>query len=109
MDSSPPPIQNQGSTCPNCGAFRPAGQMYCANCGYGMSVQPAANSGLQVLWTVLFVIIGLPAGCLGGCFLLVGVNAPTNSDDWGFWLLTLGAFALFVGLLTLMIRSYKRR
>lgn len=105
----PPPIQNEGTPCPNCGSFRPANQTYCANCGYGMVHQQPSNTGLQVLWIVLFILIGLPAGCLGGCFLLVGLGSPSSTNDITFWMFVAAGLGVFILLLWLMIRSFRKK
>lgn len=112
MNSTPPPVQDQGSYCPNCGAYRPGNQAYCANCGYGRPVNiPQPTNNMFILWLVLFIIIGLPAGCLGGCFLLLGASSgyPVNRADIGFWALTFGGVAIFIGLLVATIMSARKR
>jgi hypothetical protein len=113
MSNPIPPPLNEGSNCPNCGAFRPAGQTYCANCGYGQP-RPASGGGnpLLPLWIVLFVIIGLPAGCLGGCFLLMTGTAGYSSSRVDFvvpLLIGLAGVAIFVGLLVALIKSARKK
>lgn len=113
MSNPIPPPLNEGSNCPNCGAFRPAGQVYCANCGYGQpQAAKGAGSPYLALWIVLFVIIGLPAGCLGGCFLILGASEgyPANSSDrFGMVALGLLGVAAFIGLLWAIIASAKKK
>lgn len=108
MSSVPPPVQQSNDRCPNCGAYRPVGQGYCANCGWGKPVG-AANSGAQIVWIVLFIVIGLPSACLGGCLLLIGMSSPPNSEDWAFWLIMLAAIGVAVGLLVAMIMAFRKR
>ncbi len=109
MSSAPPPIQNPNERCPNCGAYLPGSLAYCANCGYGRpAARPGANTA-QLIWVLLFILVGLPAGCLGGCFLLIGLSAPTSANDWSFWLLTLFAVAVFISLLAMLIVSSRRK
>ncbi|MBC8066205.1 MAG: hypothetical protein H7Y17_15340 [Chlorobia bacterium] len=108
MSSIPPPVQDRGSQCPNCGSFRPAGQVYCANCGYGRPTHAQASSNTaQIVWIVLFILIGLPAGCLGGCFLVLG--GGFGGTDVSFWLLTMGSLVVFLGLLVMLILSFRKR
>lgn len=108
MSAVPPPVQNSGERCPNCGAYRPPTQAYCANCGYGRPITPAASS-THIVWIVLFIVIGLPSGCLGSCLLLLGMSSPMNPDDWPFWLIVFGTFVVAIGLMIAMIVSLKRR
>ena len=124
MDSLPPTIQ-----CPNCGATRPAGIPVCSNCGHGKGrmakacpkcqnpIEPGANNcwkcgntNLQrspsfTLWLVLFIVLGVPAGCLGGCFLLMGSESTGPTP----FLMGLIGAAAFVGFLVMLIRSSKSR
>ncbi|MFI5387743.1 MAG: zinc ribbon domain-containing protein [Fimbriimonadales bacterium] len=114
-------------TCPNCGANRPAGIAMCSNCGHGRPGRsstcprcrtPVAsgetvcrNCGARVtvrsstpaIWIVLFILIGAPAGCLGGCFLLMasGGGAP----DGSLFGLALLALAVFGFLLWMLVRK----
>lgn len=110
MSSTPPPIQPPENHCPRCGAFIPAEQSYCANCGYGMPTgKRSGSNAAQVVWIVLFILIGLPAGCVGGCFVVLLGNAPSSSQDLPIWLLALAGVGVFVGLLTLMILSFRKK
>lgn len=90
-------------TCPNCGAQRPAGIPYCSNCGYGMPGRGPTRPS-PVVWIILFVLIGLPAGCLGGCFLLL--SSGGSEVSWA--LLGLAGIAVFVLLLVMLIRKSRR-
>ena len=107
----PPPVQEPGSRCPNCGAYLPGQQSYCANCGFGRpAVGPRQNNTAQIVWVVLFILIGLPSLCMGGCFLLMGTTAGANGHlDPTFWFWTLLALGVFVGLLIMVIRSSRRK
>jgi hypothetical protein len=107
MSTAPPPIQNPSDRCPNCGAYRPVTQAYCANCGFGKP--SGSNNTAQIVWIVLFILIGLPAGCFGSCLLLIGMSMPPNADDWSFWLLTLGSVGVAIALLVMMIVSLRKR
>jgi hypothetical protein len=106
MSSTPPPVQDQGSSCPNCNAFRPGGQIYCANCGFGRPAQASSSSNIaQIVWIVLFILIGLPSGCLGGCFLILTMGSPRTGTDFSILLFSFGALVVFIGLLAMVIRS----
>ena len=121
---------NSGTViCPNCGAARPAGIQACSNCGFGAKRAGAQcpNCGEQnakgarvcsrcgkslnrsrsiLLWALLFAIIGVPAGCMGGCFFVVGTNSPgIVNGTIGLGLL---GVLIFVGLLVMLIRSARR-
>jgi hypothetical protein len=102
MSQLPPVV-----ACPNCGATIPHGSNYCASCGYGAPAPPARKN-LNVLWLVLFVIVGIPAGCLGGCFMLIA-GGPANIPNWQPLLVGLAGVGVFVLLLTLLVRSNVRK
>ena len=103
-----PPVQDQGPRCPNCGAYRPTDEAYCANCGYGRPVDQDRARGVQTaIWIVLFIIFGIPAGCLGGCFLVLFGNAP-GGDATG-WVIGLGGLLIFGLLLWALLASARKR
>src|SRR5512138_1446113 len=107
--SNAPPVQEPGPTCPRCGAYRPTDQAYCANCGFGRPVDQDRARGAQLaIWIVLFVIFGIPAGCLGGCFLVLGVGTG-QSADWVTALVTFGGLAVFGLLLWAVIASARKK
>lgn len=118
--------ENQTVACPNCGSLRPASIPTCSNCGYGRlgprlicphcyaqnppgakvcinCYRPLKRSASLAVWILLFVIVGLPGGCLGGCFLLLG----GGTDDTTIGLGLLGLL-IFFGLLVMLVRSAKR-
>jgi len=108
--SNAPPVQEPGSICPNCGAYRPTDQAYCANCGFGRPVDQDRARGVQTaIWIVLFIIFGIPAGCLGGCFLMLGMGTSGMGADPMAWGITLGGLAVFALLLWAVIASARRR
>lgn len=108
--SNAPPIQDPGSNCPHCGAYRPTDQAYCANCGYGRPVgADRSRSATFAIWIVLFVILGIPAGCVGGCFLMLGMGTAGMGSDPALWGFVLGGLAVFGLLLWAVIASAKRR
>lgn len=98
MTSEPP----QTITCPNCGASRPKDIPFCSNCGFtGVPVKKKP----VLLWVLLFAFIGAPAGCLGGCFLLMsGGGMSNNLGGLGIGILGL---VIFVSFLWMLIRSGK--
>jgi len=61
-----------------------------------------------VLWLVLFIVIGLPSACVGSCFLMMTTGSSAHID-WTFPLIGVGGILLFVGLLVLMIQSFRKR
>ncbi|MBN9503806.1 MAG: hypothetical protein BGO01_08225 [Armatimonadetes bacterium 55-13] len=107
MSSTPPPVQTPGSPCPNCGAYRPSSQIYCAACGYRGDGQGATRQ-TPIVWIVLFIIFGLPAGCLGGCFLALS-GVPNQQDSVFTGLIGLVGILVFIALLAMMIRGFKKR
>lgn len=104
MSVNPPPSNWQ---CPNCGSFVPAAQTYCANCGYG-ATPTKSNTAAQVIWLILFILVGLPSACLGTCFLMFTGQSRSGFEP-GWLLLAIAGFAIFGGLLALVIRSFQKR
>ncbi len=95
--------KNPGLRCPRCGAFTGPGASKCEACGHDLNV--GAPRKKSVLWLLLFLFLGIPAGCLGGCFLLVGVGGDSGTLPLiPFGVLLLGAF---VSLLWLLVRKSK--
>lgn len=99
--------------CPKCGSPMPSEQSYCPNCGnmvppvsrgHGARPVPQRNKGANiVLFIILFLFVGLPAGAVGACFLVFAQGEP------GFIAIGLGGGLLAVLLLVLMIRSMVSR
>lgn len=107
--SEAPPVQESGPKCPNCGGYRPTDQAYCANCGYGRPVDQDRARGVQTaIWIVLFVIFGIPAGCLGGCFLLFFGGSPGAADP-SIWALGIGGLLIFGLLLWALIANARKK
>lgn len=113
MSSGPPPIQN-GPQCPNCRAYLPHGQSYCANCGYGGAPPPSGGRvGLQVASIFLLILVGLPAGCMGACFFTMGASTMgSNLADKSGSIMTLviglGGFVLLGLLIWLVVAAFRR-
>lgn len=64
----------------------------------------------MIVWIVLFIVIGLPGGCLGGCFLVLGLGSGGMSEgDAVFWLLTLAGVGAFIGTLVMLILSARKK
>jgi predicted nucleic acid-binding Zn ribbon protein len=95
--------QPQTVTCPNCGAARPAGIAYCSNCGY-TGIERKKTKPL--VWVLLFAIVGVPAGCMGSCFLLMTNGGVTG--QLGMTGIGILGLAIFVALLWMLIRSPKQ-
>ncbi|MBS1714815.1 MAG: hypothetical protein JST30_10815 [Armatimonadetes bacterium] len=98
----PPPDR----VCPKCGNSIPIGNASCSVCGWGRT-----TGGLVALWVVLLVLVGLPAGLMGGCFLLLaGLSAgtsPTRTD--AVWtVLSLLGILLPVFFIVMIVRSGKK-
>jgi hypothetical protein len=100
-----PPVQR--TRCGNCGAEIPTGVGHCSNCGYGGGSQAVPKRGgsmaERVILTVLFVVIGIPAGLFGAC---AGLFAASGSPD--MILLSLGSLVICGLLLWLWIRALRR-
>lgn len=95
--------------CPNCGGTVSPHQTYCATCGYGRTTRRGWGTAAQVIFTLAFVIVGVPAFLFGGCVLLIGATAPEGRNDTSWLGLVIGGFVLGAILLFLMIRSYRAR
>ena len=95
---------NQTITCPNCGAVRPAGIEYCSNCGYGRPDVLPPSRKTPIAWILMFALLGVPAGCLGGCFLLIGSGTGGSPEAVLGGLL---GVAIFIAMLVMLIRSSK--
>lgn len=78
-----------------------AGETVCRNCGN----TSLGRSPAYTVWLILFLIIGVPAACGGGCLLLVGASGSTN--DFSLVMLGLMGLVLAAALLWMMIRSGK--
>lgn len=95
--------------CPNCGAQVSPHESYCPTCGYGRGIQRGWGTAAQVIFTLMFVIVGVPALLFGGCVLILGASMNESSKDLSWIGLAVGGFALAAILLYLMIRSYRAR
>jgi hypothetical protein len=74
---------------------------------------PKTSSGWHVLWVVLFVMIGIPSLCLGGCLAVIAENSALRGSEQiirppilGLGLGAVGVI-IFAGLLYLALRSKK--
>ncbi len=94
--------------CPKCGAGNPARALQCANCGLSLR-QKGSKS---VVWIALFVALGVPAGCLGGCFMLFASTSMSSpqAQPGAMALAAVGlvGIAIFGVLLWFLIRSGKK-
>lgn len=116
----PPPMDSGGSNweqppgmaCPHCGWLLPQQKLaFCPRCG--KSLMPKTSSGWHVLWVVLFVMIGIPSLCLGGCLAVIAENSALRGSEQiirppilGLGLGAVGVI-IFAGLLYLALRSKK--
>lgn len=111
--TEPPPVQEPGMPCPNCGQPLVDGGRYCPRCGW--SAAPA-RSGEKLLYGLLTLLIGLPALLVGGCFCVVGggslltsgVQTGDHAMELIFTAIGLAGVGIFVLLLWLFIRSFRR-
>lgn len=102
---SPPQLPR----CPNCGAQVSPHQSYCATCGYGRAIRRGWGTAAQVIFTLMFVLVGVPAFLFGGCVLILGASTSATSADQSWLALAIGGFVVGALLLFLMIRSYRAR
>lgn len=97
----PPPDR----TCPQCGNTIPYEAKICHVCGHGRR----ANSTAIAIWVLLLVLVGMPAGLLGGCFLLMsggmGGGAAGTAQMLGLGLI---GVALPVFFLVMLIRAGRK-
>lgn len=93
----------RGQQCPNCGAFVETGTNTCPQCAASLR---RTSGGLKVLWIILFVLLGLPSLCLGGCFLLI---APSGASSNGALFAVLGLAGLGIFVLLLWLAFVKKR
>jgi hypothetical protein len=95
-----PPVQQ--APCPSCGQPIPTPSSYCAHCGSrGPATTKRASRAVDV-WIVLFILIGVPSFCLGGCFLLIDPAMDTTAL-FGLIAIAIGAF-----LLGMLIRAKRK-
>lgn len=90
---SPGPLGRRRN-CENCGTNYEGGR--CPKCG-----SSSAPSFWESFWVVIFVILGTPALCGGGCLILLAIGPrvgprPPEGVYWG-----IGLVALFFVLLYL--------
>jgi hypothetical protein len=88
----------RGITCPRCGEPNDVGVQYCKNCGWDLK----GNRKYNIAFIILFVVIGIPALCLGGCALWIG-GFETRGGKYDFSvtpvaLVSFGVFALLLFL-----------
>jgi hypothetical protein len=75
----------------------------------------SASTGEKIFVTVVFVLIGLPPGLcsLYGTGVVLSVSGQLDSQGWQYAQLfivpSLIGFAIFGGLLWLLIRTWRRR
>ena len=108
--------------CPNCQRMIPDGSEFCPNCGYApyrmppeISNYPQADpvarrgsSAATIVWVLLLVFVGFPAGLLGGCLMLVG-TASASEGGAGIFLLGALGVAITIFLFIMLMRSFKSR
>lgn len=91
----------RGLTCTNCGEPNAGTARYCRRCGKSLQSTP---SGSKVALILLFVFLGVPGLCLGGCFAMAGASALLQPGGRGPGL-QLGLDFLLVGLVGLAVFS----
>ena len=94
-----PPPQNQ--TCPKCGAPLSPKGLACPVCG------TVGRPGVA-LWTVLLVVVGLPAGLIGACSIMMS-GSPSSPSSSAIAQLT-GVVAILVPIvmLAMLIRAVRK-
>lgn len=73
------------SRCPNCGQPLAGSPEFCSACGMRLTAPagPVESSTHRVISMILLILIGVPAGLMGGCFVLVGSGAgPKEFANW---------------------------
>ena len=94
-------MNEQESKCPKCGSAIPYVGAYCAGCGHNPELE-RQNRRSSIGFILAFVLVGLPAGLCGACFLALG---GLSSPDPATSAVGIGGIVLCVLLLGLMIRS----
>jgi len=95
----------RGQQCMNCGQMNAPGAPFCARCGKSLKRRSTAADVLLVL---LFIVVGVPSLCLGGCLVILsgsialGYSGRTGvGSTFGALALGLLGVAIFGGLLHL--------
>ena len=93
-------------TCPKCGNQIPYGSTVCSVCGQG----GRASRTAVAIWAVLLVLVGLPAGLLGGCFILIASGGMGGSGSGLAGTVALGGLGVLlpVFFLVMLIRAGRR-
>ena len=90
--------------CPNCGILLIQEDGPCPRCGWKRS-----DSGMKWVWGCLTLFIGVPSLLVGGCFFIVAdVTGSSNGSDPGFFLIAAIGFLIFLALVILFARSFRR-
>jgi hypothetical protein len=64
---------------------------------------------MRSVWGCLTLIIGVPSLLVGGCFFIVAdVTGSYNGSDLGFYLIAAIGLLIFLGLVILFARSFRR-
>ena len=104
MESQKPQI-----ICPKCRTELNESRAYCPVCGAQM--QPASTGKILLLVgsILLFVVVGLPTMCLGGCFLLMSSGVGKGAGETIMYGLGfLAAFGVTLALLIYQIARWKK-
>ena len=86
---------------------------YCPRCGWSSGPN---RTGERVAYGLVLLLVGVPALLVGGCFAFVGLigagSVTSSSADQGlivgFGLIGLVGIGIFLLLLWLFIRSFRR-
>ncbi len=68
----------RGLTCPNCGEPNEQSARFCRKCGWNLR---RISNGPSVALVLLFVFLGIPGLCLGGCMTFLSASTLMSSSE----------------------------
>ena len=95
----------RGIRCPNCGEPNAEAAPYCRKCGWDLRRR---SGGPNVGLILLFVFIGIPGLCLGGCFVYFGAGTIGPRGE-GLPFVGVGLIGLAIFALTLYFAFLRKR